>query len=136
MNEQKIKDCIKMLEEALQETWVDPETDLEWQVVSPEQSMTWHEANNYAKSLGDDWRLPTRKELYSLVSDTKTDPCIKTSDLKCDSPSYWTSPPHAASVPSAWGVYFGNGYVFYSSKTNTYYVRCVRDAKNQKTPSD
>lgn len=36
---------------------------IEWQSNPPVKRMTWYEAIDYAKSLGDGWRLPTRAEL-------------------------------------------------------------------------
>ena len=36
---------------------------LKWQENSPQKQMTWHEADKYAKSLGNGWRLPTIDEL-------------------------------------------------------------------------
>jgi formylglycine-generating enzyme required for sulfatase activity len=43
--------------------------DLEWQADVPEQKMTWAEAKAYAARLGGGWRLPTRAELLTLVTD-------------------------------------------------------------------
>jgi formylglycine-generating enzyme required for sulfatase activity len=36
---------------------------LEWQEDAPKNPMNWDEAMKYAKSLGDGWRLPTRRKL-------------------------------------------------------------------------
>ena len=62
-------------------TWKDPKTGLEWQCQSPGE-MTWHEAQEYAKSLSldgkHDWRLTNLSELESLLDRTRL---VQTEDL-------------------------------------------------------
>ena len=112
-----------------QDTWTDPETGLEWQTGAGDK-ISWEDAIKYAGELDlsgkSDWRLPTRKELLSLISDIKTRPCIKTSSLECSSSYYWSSTTYANSTSSAWYVDFYNGSVYDNSKSDNYYVRCVR----------
>lgn len=99
--------------------------DLEWQADVPDQKMTWAEAKEYAASLGDGWRLPTRTELLTLVDDTKHNPaCSAFPD--CPSECFWTSTPWAGSSSYAWSVLFDFGFstdylVVFSAR-----VRCVR----------
>lgn len=42
---------------------------LEWQQNASNVLMTWDEANTYMKSLGENWRLPTRTELMHAFHD-------------------------------------------------------------------
>ena len=120
----------------IQETWTDPETGLEWQT-GYVCEMNWEEAIKYVGELvldgKSDWRLPTRKELFSLVSNTRIDPCIKTKKLSCVSSGYWSSTTHANNTSRAWSVYFNNGYVNNYYKTNNNYVRCVRGGSESTT---
>ncbi|MCB2181062.1 MAG: DUF1566 domain-containing protein [Desulfobulbaceae bacterium] len=75
----------------------------------------------------NDWRLPTIKELSTLVD---ADMVGNTIDLDKfpDNQAYyyWSSSTYAASTGNAWNVYFGYGYVNYYSKLNSFYVRAVR----------
>jgi hypothetical protein len=100
--------------------------NLEWQSDISPKSMIWQEAKDYAASLGDGWRLPTREELLTLVDDTKYNPaCSAFPD--CPSDWFWTSTPWAGSSSYAWRVnfYYGNaGY--YGDVSYNFRVRCVR----------
>jgi hypothetical protein len=91
---------------------------LEWQEDAPKNPMTWEEAIDYAKSLGDGWRLPTRGELCDAY-DSFVDGFKKN--------NYWSSSTYALTTILAWTVYFINGDVYILGKTNNYYVRCVRE---------
>jgi hypothetical protein len=92
---------------------------LEWQEDAPENPMTWEEAIDYAKSLGDGWRLPTRGELCDAY-DNFVDGFKKN--------YYWSSSTYAQGTSSAWLVSFTTGGVYGLDKTtNVFYVRCVRE---------
>lgn len=95
---------------------------IEWQTNPPDKYMTWHEAVDYAKSLGDGWRLPTRSELVNAydsdVIGFKKNP-------------YWSSCTYAQASGVAWYVDFSYGNAFYYSKTSGGYVRCVREVKGE-----
>lgn len=92
--------------------------ELEWQEDAPKNPMTWDEANEYAESLGDGWRLPTRGELIDAY-----DSSVKgfMNDY------YWSSSTYGQATTNAWDVNFYVGLVGSSDKTINYYVRCVRD---------
>ncbi len=57
----------------LEESWIDPNTDLEWQLIEPDK-MNWQDATDYADQLEyagfNDWRLPTIDEFESGSSIT------------------------------------------------------------------
>jgi formylglycine-generating enzyme required for sulfatase activity len=95
-------------------------TKLEWQNWDGDTSLNWYEAMEYAKSLGEGWRLPTRAELIDAYDNN-------IQGFKSD--YYWSSSTYAQGTDSAWGVNFALGYVYYSYKTLRYYVRCVRGVK-------
>ncbi len=100
---------------------------LEWQSDISPKNMTWHEAKDYAASLGDGWRLPTRTELLTLVDDTKHSPsCSVFPD--CPSEYFWTSTPWAGSSSGAWRVHFSSGSAttYGDVVSYGYRVRCVR----------
>ena len=105
----------------------DHDTGLEWEadVSGP---MSWDEAMKYAMELGDGWRLPTIEELKTLLDRGRTNPASSFPEM----PTYffWSSSSCAGSASIAWLVSFYNGLVLNYVKSNTYYVRCVRDRKN------
>jgi hypothetical protein len=112
---------------------IDHETGLEWSAATIGDRMNWAEAEKAAAAvrLGghDDWRLPTRHELLSIVDDTRHEPAIDTSVFECASAWYWTATPWAPSpAGGAWIVDFGGG----DSGGNARYlharVRAVRSA--------
>lgn len=80
--------------------------------------MIWDGDNDYAKSLGKGWRLPTRNELLDVYDN----------DVKGFlGRSYWSSSTYAQNTNGAWYVDFDDGGVYYSGKASHRYVRCVRD---------
>jgi formylglycine-generating enzyme required for sulfatase activity len=117
-------------------TWIDPKTGLEWQSESPGE-MTWHEAQEYAKSLSldgkDDWRLPTLTELESLLDRTRARPegrpPMREEVPFQDELSYWSSTTFERDTKNAWIVMFDGAYVLSYYKINLYYVRCVRGVR-------
>jgi len=72
-----------------------------------------------------DWRLPTKEELYGIVSGT-TAPTISTVFQHVVSNNYWSSTNYAGNSLTAWFVRFSNGYQNGGFKIYSYYVRCVR----------
>lgn len=80
-----------------------------------ERRLTWHEAQAYTETLGNDWRLPTKEELDIMYQSNKiTSNC-----------GYWSS--KAYKEQYAWMQYFNNGDQYTSNKSNKFYVRAVRD---------
>jgi len=74
----------------------------------------------------DDWRLPSRKELGTLVDYGRVNPSLDTEFLNFASNLYWSSTTYVGVSGYAWFVHFGNGYQSDYIKTKSHYVRCVR----------
>ena len=101
------------------------------------ETVTWKEALKYCADLGfggyDDWRLPNRRELLSIVNWSKTNPAIDEKIFPATPNSFfWTSSSRAKDHLEAWYVDFRsgrtyNGYPDSFDKTTMYHVRCVRD---------
>jgi len=110
-------------------TWIDSETGLEWQFESPGR-MNWHEAQEYAASLAldgkEDWRLPTLKELESLLDRFKYRPVMRQDIPFYDTLTYWSATTFGPDKQNAWVVMFDGAYVLSYYKTNRYQIRCVR----------
>jgi hypothetical protein len=77
-----------------------------------------------------DWRLPTRAEFQTILSEPylcTTSPCI---DQGVFGPTVaglsWSATTDATNPFYAWNLYFGDGYVLKVAKNDGYYVRAVR----------
>jgi hypothetical protein len=75
----------------------------------------------------DDWRIPTRVELESILDLERHNPAIDPV-FACETNYwYWTSTPYAASSSDAvWVVGFYYGYVDYHHRNGDAFVRAVR----------
>ncbi len=73
------------------------------------------------------WRLPTRKELETLIDyGVSVAPVINgTAFPGTMSGTYWSSTTYAPNTTDAWVVSFNVGVVANNGKPNPYYVRCV-----------
>jgi hypothetical protein len=114
-------------------TVTDVKTCLMWQQ-DEQAKVNWNTALAICEGANtagySDWRLPDAKELESLVDETRHDPSINTSFFSGTySDYYWTSTTGISDGTTAWYVYFGYGYTTSGGgvKTDTKYVRCVRD---------
>jgi len=102
------------------------------------QLLTWYEAIDWAENLEfagyDDWRLPNRRELDSLVDAGRTLPALDTSVFPNLPASlnyeYWTSSTVDFDPFYAWYIGFDSGHVNGSTKNYHYLVRAVRGGRN------
>lgn len=79
----------------------------------------------------NDWRLPTKDELITLVDKNKGTSAnyIDSNVFPKSKTSYWSSTPYAYNSKYAWSVFFSNGCNDWNLKSNNYYVRLMRDGK-------
>jgi len=126
-------------------TVTDNNTGLMWQKEDDGNDYNWYKASGTYEAtynptsqdvcgtlnLGDhsDWRLPTNKELMTIVdySILYPGPTIDTTYFSnTKSADYWLSTTYACGPDDAWSVPFYYGFVWNSYKYSNFYVRCVR----------
>jgi hypothetical protein len=113
-------------------TVYDTKTKLTWQQAIPSSTYTQAGAASYCSTLGLNgatWRLPTAKELLSIVdiSVGAPGPTIDSSAFPSTPANFfWSSTPYAGTSGSAWYVGFDDGGTGYGVVSNTDSVRCVR----------
>ena len=100
---------------------------------------TWSEAlklANLEKFAGyDDWRLPNKNQLESIVEGRCVSPSVNIKVFpSTQSAFYWTSSPYAGLGTGAWSVDFGYGVVTATDKSGKLNIRLVREVglKNPK----
>ena len=111
-------------------------TGLVWQQTVPAQRRSWSAAKEACQALvlggRDDWRLPSRIELVSLIENRRSDPSLDltafpfTAGAGLGSDWFWTSTPAAGDPAKAWYVYFYFGYPDVEEQSSEFAVRCVR----------
>ena len=112
-------------------------TGLIWQKDTAPGTYNWDHAVSYCENLilggYSDWRLPTIKELTTIVDSSipYPGPTINTDYFpNTVSSNYWSSTTYAPYPLHAWVVYFHYGnFVYYSNKSYYYYVRAVRSGQ-------
>jgi hypothetical protein len=128
------------------ETALDRLTGLEWpRNANPaELPLTWQEAMDYVEELNrsrylgqDDWRMPNRGDLRSLVSYQDTRPVLpRHHPFENLFPSwYWTSTTAAIAPAHAWYVNLDGGRMFYGGKDQSFMVWPVRGIGNGTLPA-
>jgi hypothetical protein len=115
-------------------TWivVDMSAGLMWQCANWVGRMPFHVAIDYCENLAlgsfTDWRLPSIRELQSLVDYGKTAPAVDEEFFDCQPDGYWSSTSLEADPGQAWVVHFQDGMSTLALKTPDFqfYVRAVR----------
>jgi len=109
-------------------------TSLIWQQGQSTAQMVRDSALQYCATLnlnGHTWRVPSIKEIATLVDETKVAGALNTTMFPGTAPSdwYWSSSAWAGTASKSpgggWGINFDDGYTGYSKNT-TGWVRCVR----------
>ncbi len=131
-------------------TVTDTGTGLMWQKVAPTGTYIWAGALVYCENLilnnddewtsgtanasgakYSDWRLPTAKELASLVDTTQHNPAINTAFFPGTVAwEHWSSTTHAINFNVAWYVNFHGGFVYPNLKIYDRNVRAVRSGQS------
>jgi len=108
----------------------DKVTNLTWQRTVDSNQYTWDEAKAYCDKLVhggyDDWRLPWRIELVSIVDYTKSDPAIDAVFPNTPSVEFWTASIYVDVSGYAWAVEFYEGDSYPPTTNTQFSVRCVR----------
>ena len=93
--------------------------------------LTWHEALAFVKEMNrpggtasNQWRLPSRRELFSLISHQNINPALPTGHpfLKVFNGYYWTSTECARVPDQSWYIHLGGGKVYRGMKHASYMV--------------
>ena len=119
----------------------DTSTGLMWQKSTAPGAYLWEQALNYCESLTlaghSDWRLPTWKELQSIVDYSSYTPTINTTFFPDTVASqYASSTTRADNLSHAWYVDFTIGFVNSYTKWKAYlFVRAVRGGQDGATTS-
>lgn len=96
--------------------------------------MSWREALNAVRQLNRerflghaDWRLPNRRELYSLICHAAHRPALPPGHpFTIAQTWYWTSTTASIAPDHAWYVHLAGGRMFYGEKRRDYLVWPVR----------
>lgn len=118
-------------------TWIDSYTNLEWEK-DYSDPMSFPKARSYAGTKQHEWRLPTVKELISLVFYGVHNPAsLAPLNWPDTSLGFWTSGVyggHKVCQDQIWRVHFFDGGVNCATPSTLFRVRCVRNAKNRRMP--
>ena len=114
------------------DTVFDINTGLTWQRNVDTEKYDWAASQVYCDQLKleghEDWRLPHRDQLETIVLKVTTTPSIDTAAFpNTPAKPFWTRtlyPPNAAQ--EAFGVDFENGGTGHAPKSEAHFVRCVR----------
>jgi len=114
------------------------------------QAKTWDDAQTACGDLNQtlfaghsDWRLPSKKELITIIDygipypGPTIDPAFPNT-VSGDNDGYWTSLSYSGnpSVSTAWYETFDYGSVYSADKGSPYYVRCVRGEETAQSFKD
>lgn len=109
-------------------TVLDRNTQLTWQRKILDQPLAWESASDYCRGLKNGWRLPSNKELQTIVDETTDHP---TADLtlfpNTPAASFWTSTPvNKSGLSSAVYLDMRDGINEEAGTNEAFWVRCVR----------
>lgn len=108
----------------------DTATQLQWQRDGLTTQDAWDAAGLYCDNLdlaGTEWRLPTLKELHTLIDETRENPAADSSIFPgIANGYYWTQSQPRGFANMAWTLGFDRGLDVFRDITSTAFVRCVR----------
>ncbi len=114
---------------------IDHATGLMWLQPGSDENIEWDNAKKWVRELNSrgfsgyrDWRLPTVEEGASLLEPEENDGGLYIDSIFSNKQEWiWTGDENGSE--GAWGVYFGNGLVFWVNFSSEFYVRPVRSSK-------
>lgn len=115
------------------ETATDAVTGLTWQRRPAPEQLDWQAAARYCACLSleghDDWTLPSRLELVSIVDYTRQNPALDEQAFP-DTPFewFWSASRTAESSERYWYVAFWDGNTHAATADQLYWTRCVRQS--------
>ena len=104
----------------------------------PNLNFTWDNAQIYADYLEIDgetvseeyqgiWHIPTIEEFFTAIDYSTYSPAADESKVpNIQSYPYWSSTTYASYSDYAWFAHFDDGNIYFDTKSQSYYVRCVR----------
>jgi uncharacterized protein DUF1566 len=106
-------------------------SNLDWQRQHV-AAMTWLDALDNCETLDlgnhGDWRLPTLKELQTLVDDRRLQPSIDIVAFPdCPAEWFWSSTPIQFPPSESWATSYTDGYASIHANDELQLVRCVRN---------
>jgi hypothetical protein len=108
----------------------DKYTRLTWQRAVEHDNYTWDDAKTFCSKLsanGGGWRLPSLRELLTLVDVIHVEPAIDPSTFPgTPSELFWSSSPSLSPAGTAWGVNFTRGSSAAATVGTKAHVRCAR----------
>ena len=110
---------------------VDHWTGLTWQRSAPFAAKEWSGAQGYCAALAlgtpaGGWRLPTYKELLSLVDRRASNPAWDAAFPSAAAVTFWSASAFADDGKLAWSVDFGSGVGSIALQAAAFGLRCVR----------
>jgi hypothetical protein len=109
---------------------LDTRTGLTWQRSVGPSPQSWADAGAACRVLaldGAGWRLPSMKELQTLLDLTRQNPALDPEAFPgAPSNEFWTSTPLIGSTSDAWYVNFWFGIANTLARSSTTWARCVR----------
>ena len=115
-------------------TATDAVTGLAWQRQPAPEPLAWQAAASYCACLSldgyDDWSLPSRIELVSIVDYTRQNPALDEQAFP-ETPFewFWSASRTAESSERYWYVAFWDGNTHAASVDQLYWTRCVRQSE-------
>jgi len=123
---------------------VDQLTQLVWprngclaqDILNWQEGLEWLDEINQRALFGlNDWRLPNRRELRSLIDHSRKEPALPGDHLfeNVANDWYWTSTTAAVNPRYAWYLHMGGGRMFYGNKSEYHWVWPV-SGENSRIP--
>ena len=100
-----------------------------WKDIDNDVNRTFNQAKSYCEDLGDDWRLPSVEELYSITDQkTKGSPAVNSKFENIESYNfYWSNTVNSQDSDSQGVVSFGHGFDYFIDSDEVGFTICIRN---------